>query len=88
MMAARQLTAPIPATVAAAAGTGADASANVAMSAQSGAFVCMATFGQAFFLRLSFLRLSGTTPPLSASFVMTCLCSQTFISAEPSSVPL
>ena len=24
------------------------------------------------------LRLSGTLPPVSASFVMTCLCSQTF----------
>jgi hypothetical protein len=29
------------------------------------------------------LRLSGTLPPVSASFVMTCLCSHTFISAEP-----
>ena len=34
------------------------------------------------------LRLSGTLPPLSASLVMTCSCSQTFMSAEPSSLPL
>jgi len=34
------------------------------------------------------LRLSGTLPPLSASFVMTCFCSQTFIAAEPSSAPV
>ena len=34
------------------------------------------------------LRLSGTLPPLSASFVITCLCSQTFISAEPSRAPV
>src|SRR5207342_2303827 len=34
------------------------------------------------------LRLSGTTPPLSASLVMTSLCSQIFISAEPSRLPL
>jgi hypothetical protein len=34
------------------------------------------------------LRLSGTMPPLSASLVMTCLCSQIFISAEPSRLPL
>ena len=34
------------------------------------------------------LRLSGTLPPLSASFVMTCLCSQTFISADPSRAPV
>jgi Alcohol dehydrogenase GroES-like domain len=33
------------------------------------------------------LRLSGTLPPLSASFVMTCFCSHTFIAAEPSSAP-
>jgi hemoglobin-like flavoprotein len=33
-------------------------------------------------------RLSGTLPPLSASLVITCLCSQMFISAEPSSAPL
>ena len=34
------------------------------------------------------LRLSGTLPPVSASFVMTCLCSHTFISAEPSRAPV
>src|SRR5262245_4753287 len=34
------------------------------------------------------LRLSGTLPPVSASFVMTCLCNQTFISAEPSRAPV
>ena len=34
------------------------------------------------------LRLSGTLPPLSASLVITCLCSHTFISAEPSSAPV
>ena len=34
------------------------------------------------------MRLSGTTPPLSASLVMTCLWSQIFISAEPSRLPL
>ena len=34
------------------------------------------------------LRLSGTLPPLSASLVMTCLCSQTFISAEPLRAPV
>jgi hypothetical protein len=34
------------------------------------------------------LRLSGTLPPLSASLVMTSLCSQTFIFAEPSSLPV
>src|SRR5262249_10974686 len=34
------------------------------------------------------LRLSGTLPPLSASFVMTCFCSQTFIAAEPSRAPV
>ena len=34
------------------------------------------------------LRLSGTLPPLSASFTITCLCSQTFISAEPSRAPV
>ena len=34
------------------------------------------------------LRFSGTLPPLSASLVMTCRCSQTFISAEPSSAPV
>src|SRR5262249_9229263 len=33
-------------------------------------------------------RLSGTLPPLSASFVMTCLCSQRFISAEPLRAPV
>jgi hypothetical protein len=33
-------------------------------------------------------KLSGTLPPLSASFVMTCLCSQTFIAAEPLSAPV
>jgi hypothetical protein len=40
--------------------------------------------------RVSFyvLRLSGTLPPLSASLVMTSLCSQTFIFAEPSSLPV
>ena len=27
-------------------------------------------------------KLSGTLPPLSASLIMTCLCSQTFILAE------
>ena len=38
--------------------------------------------------RLSYaLRLSGTLPPLSASLVMTCRCSQRFISAEPSRAP-
>ena len=34
------------------------------------------------------LRLSGTLPPLSASFVITCVCSHMFISAEPSSAPV
>jgi hypothetical protein len=34
------------------------------------------------------LRLSGTLPPLSASLVMTCFCSQTFIVAEPSRGPV
>ena len=34
------------------------------------------------------LRFSGTLPPLSASLIMTCWCSQTFISAEPSSAPV
>jgi hypothetical protein len=34
------------------------------------------------------LRCSGTLPPLSASFTMTCRCSQMFISAEPSSAPV
>ena len=34
------------------------------------------------------LRCSGTLPPVSASLVMTCRCSQTFISAEPSSAPV
>jgi hypothetical protein len=34
------------------------------------------------------LILSGTTPPLSASFCMTCSCSQMFISADPVSSPL
>jgi hypothetical protein len=34
------------------------------------------------------LRCSGTLPPLSASFTMTCRCSQMFISAEPSSTPV
>ncbi len=33
-------------------------------------------------------RLAGTLPPPSASLAMTCLCSQIFISAEPSSAPL
>jgi hypothetical protein len=33
------------------------------------------------------LRFSGTLPPLSATLIMTCLCSQVFISAEPSSAP-
>ncbi len=33
-------------------------------------------------------RLSGTLPPLSANFTITCRCSQTFISAEPSSAPV
>jgi hypothetical protein len=35
-----------------------------------------------------YFRLSGTTPPDSISFAMTCLCSQTFISAEPSRGPV
>ena len=34
------------------------------------------------------LRCSGTLPPVSASLVMTCRCSHTFISAEPSSAPV
>ncbi len=34
------------------------------------------------------LRVSGTLPPLSASLVITCLCSQMFISAEPFSAPV
>jgi hypothetical protein len=34
------------------------------------------------------LRVSGTTPPLSASLIMTSLCSQIFMSAEPSRLPL
>jgi hypothetical protein len=38
--------------------------------------------------RQAWLRLLGTTPPLSASFVITCWCSQMFISAEPLSSPL
>src|SRR5262249_56845612 len=33
-------------------------------------------------------RLSGTLPPLSASFVMTCFCNHTFIVAEPSRAPV
>ena len=35
-----------------------------------------------------YFRLSGTTPPLSITLVMTCLCSQMFISAEPSRAPV
>ncbi len=31
---------------------------------------------------------SGTLPPFSASFVITCLCSQTFIAAESSVLPV
>jgi hypothetical protein len=34
------------------------------------------------------LRLSGTLPPPSATFAMTCLCSQTFMAAEPSNAPV
>jgi hypothetical protein len=34
------------------------------------------------------LRLSGTLPPLSASFVITCWCSHKFIFAEPSRAPV
>jgi hypothetical protein len=36
----------------------------------------------------NYLRLSGTVPPLSISLAITCLCSHTFISAEPSSLPV
>ena len=35
-----------------------------------------------------YFRLSGTVPPVSISFAITCLCSQMFISAEPSSAPV
>ena len=38
--------------------------------------------------RTQCFRLSGTLPPLAASFSITCLCSQMFISAEPSSAPV
>jgi hypothetical protein len=38
--------------------------------------------------KLYALRLSGTLPPLSASLIITCLCSQTFISGEPSRAPV
>ena len=34
------------------------------------------------------LRCSGTLPPVSASLIITCRCSQIFISAEPSSAPV
>ena len=33
-------------------------------------------------------RPAGRAPPPSASFAMTCLCSQTFMSAEPSRAPV
>lgn len=48
--------------------------------------VCLS--GRSAHARNRYFRLSGTTPPDSISFVMTCLCSQTFISAEPSSAPV
>ncbi|CAO4138542.1 hypothetical protein GPNCGGLF_LOCUS415 [Methylorubrum aminovorans] len=32
--------------------------------------------------RTQSLRSAGTLPPFSSSFLMTCLCSQTFIEAE------
>ncbi len=35
-----------------------------------------------------FIISAGTLPPFSASFVITCLCSQMFICAEPSSAPV
>src|SRR5262249_1337268 len=35
-----------------------------------------------------FFKLSGTLPPPSASLVITCSCSQMFISAEPLSAPV
>src|SRR3954447_18742835 len=36
----------------------------------------------------NYFKLSGTTPPVCISFDITCLCSQRFISAEPSSAPV
>src|SRR5205085_8209841 len=36
----------------------------------------------------AYLRSSGTVPPEAISFAITCLCSQIFISAEPSSAPV
>ena len=38
--------------------------------------------------RLQCFSSSGTLPPFSASFAITCLCSQTFIVAESSVLPV
>lgn len=35
----------------------------------------------------SYFRLSGTPPPDSINFAMTCLCSHTFISADRQACP-
>ena len=36
----------------------------------------------------AYFRSSGTVPPDAIIFAITCLCSQMFISAEPSSAPV